>query len=364
MLVARVRRSLVATFAVLGGVSLAASVVSMAVGGIAEGDERAVAGLLAVLGVLVLACVVGMLRARIVVTEDGRLVGGALRRREVDLTRLDALHTSTERPQLAPPRLVLQDELGATVRFTTGAVYDRERGVLGRVIEAAEAREVPLSGLARNLLSQAAQRPVGEAQARHRRAAGRVQARRQRVRLVALAGVSLLMIVLPLSPLLGGALTADTPQWVQPTGLAAVGAAVVLWGAVVTRELRRRLTIDAAGRLCADRLLGDHHLDLAALRAVRLAPDKPYYEHNQHAPPAGRIPRLVLTDTNGRELRLRADDYWHPAHPIFARILDAATDAGLHLTEHADYTLRYLAGRAEPAWQTEAAAHCRVHNRD
>lgn len=340
-------------FAAVCGGTLALVVALFAVGGVAAGDEAEIAGLLAFMAACVLACIVVMLKARIVVTGDGRLVVGALRIREIDLTSLQAVRTPSEQPALGdrPFALTLEDRHGQSVTLPmtfTGWVYDREADVLCRVAEAVERAQIPLSGVVRNYLSQAAQRPVGQAAASRAAAPATVVGRVARQKLWLHGAIAAVVILFPLGPLLGGAVGPDAPAWVQPGGVAAVGAALALWLAIVTLHARRRLVIDESGRMRVDGLVRTRSVRLDSLRAMRLAPDKAVYERTQHVPPAGRLPRVVITDQQGREVRLPAGDHWHPAHAIFDRVLAAAEQAGLPLSEPARATLRYLAGRAEP----------------
>lgn len=344
---ARVRRSLVVVFGVVCGGSLMVTLWAIFAVGTAGDHRMSLFALIGVLGILVLACIWIMLRTQIALTSDGRLVKRALRFQEVDLSQLQEVRTNTERAPFGPVTLYLVDDRGETLSFSPANVYDRERDLLIQIANAVEDRKVPIAALVNKILSQATGRPLktrggGDAEPIS------VNARRQRLRLITFGLFYLLMILLPLLPLLGGAVRSTTPSWIPPVGLTLVALGVVLWSLVVVRQLRRRLVIDEAGHMRVDGFIGQSLIDLDSLQSVRLEPNKAVYERNQHAPPAGRIPRIVLRDGHDRQVSLRADDYWQPAHLVFRRILDGAMSGNVQLTDHAAHTLRYLAGEADP----------------
>jgi hypothetical protein len=296
------------------------------------------------------------------VDEAGVLtVGGAVRRRSVDLTQLAAVTLRAEgvrREVYDTIKLVVRDRHGAEVRLPLDW-QPVSWQALHRVAWEAIQQGVVLSGPVRVALSMSDSPPLRRLlEVPSPPVTGPVSCRRgPRTYLAQVHARGWFAVVTAYALTLRDGGVAAWPWWMW--GLAAVSA--LLWlavGRALWRGFRGRLTIDEDGVMEVDGTRVDlRHLDIVDMAG--LGAEGPYFERlaglnigdlpepRDVEPGAGSL-RLEDAMRDGHtfgRVDLPWDDHWEPMGVLMSRVSHAVETSGVEVSDHVRYNLRFAAGQ-------------------
>jgi hypothetical protein len=287
-------------------------------------------------------------------------VGGAVRRRSVDLQQLATVSLRPEgdrREHYDTTNLVVRDRQGRTVSMTLGW-QPVGWEVLHHVAWEALRQGVVLSGPVRMALSMSDSPPLRRLlDVPSPPVTGPVACRRGPRSYAAKLHVRgwfavVLTYALTLRPV------ADWRWW---SWIMAIVAAL-LWAAAAWaawRGVRGRLTIDEDGVMRAYGTRVDlRRLDIVDMGDV--VSDGPYFERlaglglEEHLPVKDdghngigslRVEDKMRDDNTFGRVDLPLGDYWEPMGPLMSRLLHAVDERGLEVSEYVRYNLRFAAGQ-------------------
>jgi hypothetical protein len=297
-----------------------------------------------------------LLRYRIEIHPDGRLIKQAWRRHEVELRHLAALPGKGNHPYgtgFGAGYLGVRDRHQREAFLPFSTYVDLGSDHWEALVTWIEGSGVPLGGVAAAKLAERVGREVrvGDAnrgalaRAEELARAGRAEPSTTRSGLDERAGIWWLyagvLLLLTLASLTWQGEAAGL--WTLALALGALAC-----GVVPLLRLRNRLEVSADGVL--HRVgIGAGRVSLREPAAVELHPDKPYLElegGGRH-PLGKRRPTLVVRDRSGAEVRVALGPSWLDPVPALRSIYAAANTAGLALSDPTRANVERLLGLAQ-----------------